>query len=336
MAFAHQAHKKGLIMPKGRSSSQVPDIGEHAGIDVSKKTLVVGFHPSQHTVEAKNDASGVSEVVQTLARLQAPKVIVEASGGYETSVADALDEAGIFVAVVNPTRTHHYIRGVGNPAKTDRRDAVALARYGAEVNVRRYERRSPEFIALKELVVERCHIAETLSRERIRSNGPVQPGSRYMQQRILFLRSQLREIERDIAALIDASEALRKRARILMSCPGVGLVGAATLIALVPEMGKATNSQVVSLLGLAPETYESGPIKRSGSIHGGRHRARRILHMCTVSALRWNPPIGARYRRLRGCKKEHKVAVTACARQLIVTLNSMLRHGEEWDENHAS
>jgi transposase len=52
--------------------------------------------------------------------------------------------------------------------------------------------------------------------------------------------------------------------------------------------------------------------------------------MATVAALRWNPVIGAHYRRLRERGRPPKVALIACLRRLLTILNAMLRERTPW------
>jgi transposase len=54
--------------------------------------------------------------------------------------------------------------------------------------------------------------------------------------------------------------------------------------------------------------------------------------MATASAIRFNPDIKTLYDRLRAKGKPAKVAIVACMRQLLITLNAMLRDNREWSK----
>src|SRR5215831_16801638 len=54
---------------------------------------------------------------------------MEATGGFEDSLACALQGAGLAVAVVNPARPRKFAESQGYRAKTDRIDARVLAEY---------------------------------------------------------------------------------------------------------------------------------------------------------------------------------------------------------------
>lgn len=53
------------------------------------------------------------------------------------------------------------------------------------------------------------------------------------------------------------------------------------------------------------------------------------------AAMQCNPVFKATYARLLAAGKPKKVAIIACVRMMVVTLNSMLRDGAMWDENTA-
>ncbi|WP_157599462.1 transposase, partial [Photobacterium jeanii] len=70
-------------------------------------------------------------------------------------------------------------------------------------------------------------------------------------------------------------------------------------------------------------------------IQGGRAQVRTVLYMAMMSAMQCNPVFKATYKRLLGAGKPKKVAIIACVRKMVITLNSMLRDGTMWDENSA-
>ena len=81
---------------------------------------------------------------------------------------------------------------------------------------------------------------------------------------------------------------------------------------------------------MAPFARDSGLMKGRRTIWGGRGDVRRVLYMAALVASRHNPTIRAFYDRLVAAGKAKKLALTACMRKLIVTLNAMLRDGTPW------
>ena len=62
------------------------------GIDVSKERLDVAMGPSGERESVTNDKAGIEVLIQRLREVQPSLIVVEATGGFERSVARAPDE----------------------------------------------------------------------------------------------------------------------------------------------------------------------------------------------------------------------------------------------------
>jgi len=67
----------------------------------------------------------------------------------------------------------------------------------------------------------------------------------------------------------------RERDELLRSVPGVGAVLSRTLLAQLPEFGMLNRKEIAALAGLAPFNRDSGTVRRSRCIWGGRAEVRR-------------------------------------------------------------
>ena len=84
---------------------------------------------------------------------------------------------------------------------------------------------------------------------------------------------------------------------------------------------------------MAPFSRDSGKMRGKRAIWGGRAALRACLYMAAVAAVRGsNPAIAGFYERLRRAGKPAKLALTACMRELVVTLNAVLRTGTAWKQ----
>jgi transposase len=101
-------------------------------------------------------------------------------------------------------------------------------------------------------------------------------------------------------------------------------------LAQLPELGMLNRKQIAALAGLAPFNRDSGNLRGSCCIWGGRAQLRRVLYMATVAGVRSNPTIRTFYLRLRTNGKHAKLALIACMRKLLVILNAMLHHKTHW------
>jgi transposase len=106
------------------------------GIDVSKqKSMVTAMRFPAETIiepfEIKHTKTDLSDFVASLKKLNGElRVVMESTGHYHLPLVDALYEAGIFVSVVPPQLICNFKKIAMRQAKTDKQDAITLARYG--------------------------------------------------------------------------------------------------------------------------------------------------------------------------------------------------------------
>jgi transposase len=149
-------------------------------------------------------------------------------------------------------------------------------------------------------------------------------------EHIRWLEKRLGELDDELAGLVRETPIWRERDELLRSVPGVGKVLSTTLLAHLPELGALNRKQIAALAGLAPFNRDSGSLRGSRCIWGGRAQVRRVLYMAAVAAIRSNPVIKNFYAQLRARGKNPKAALTACMRKLLVILNAMLRSKIGW------
>lgn len=299
------------------------------GIDVSKAVLDVVRLPCRTKLRVSNDPVGWAALVAWLERWPAVRIGLEASGGYEQGVLAHLQAAGQEVYLLDAWAVRQFARAGGRRAKTDAIDALVIARY---VGVFDLHPAKPcaERRALAELVKARLSLVEMqtqLANWAEHGNGElIRLGESYGRR----LRADIARLERKIAERIKAHAGFAQGAELLTSAKGVGLGTAATLLALLPELGRLRREQIAALVGVAPFDDDSGTRTGKRAIAGGRRPVRRALYMAALTGIRFNPVLKAFYQRLRGRGKEGKVALTACMRKLITILNAMLRDGRPW------
>jgi prevent-host-death family protein len=74
-------------------------------------------------------------------------------------------------------------------------------------------------------------------------------------------------------------------------------------LAHLPELGALNRKQIAALAGLAPFNRDSGSLRGSRCIWGGRAQVRRVLYMAVVAAVRSNPVIKNFYAQLRSTRR---------------------------------
>ena len=299
--------------------------GRYVGIDVSKDKLDIAVLGNEPMWQVGNTKVGIQKLVHQLQKLSPELIVVEATGGYQRAVVDALFHAGLWVAVVNPMRVRQFARACGLLAKTDRLDAFVLAEFGKRVQPRRYEGKSEAEKQLSALLVRRKQLEEMLKAEQNRLHTTSASLKSSVEQVILFLKEQKKRLDEQIQDLLKQQKAWQEQSAILDSAPGVGPVTTATLLAELPELGKMDRKKIAALVGVAPMNYDSGKKRGYRKTKGGRGDVRSVLYMSTLVATRYNPLIQSQYQQLLKRGKLKKVALTACMRKFLTILNAMMR-----------
>ena len=297
----------------------------YVGIDVSKDRLDVAVLGEERGWQVDNTPNGIARLVKQMADLQPELIVVEATGGYQRAVVEALFQAGLALAVVNPARVRQFARACGLLAKTDKLDAQVLAVFGQRVQPKRYEGKSEAEKQLSALLVRRKQLEEMLKAEqnRLRTISPSLQGS--VERIIAILKEEKKRLDEQIRELMNEQKAWQEQSEILSSAPGVGMVTTATLLAELPELGKMDRKKIAALVGVAPMNYDSGKKRGYRKTKGGRGDVRSVLYMSTLVATRYNPLIQTHYQQMLKRGKLKKVALTACMRKFLTILNAMAR-----------
>ena len=297
----------------------------YVGIDVSKDRLDVAVLGERQETQVENSREGITSLVEQMQKLCPELIVVEATGGYQRAVVEALFWAGLTVAVVNPARVRQFARACGLLAKTDKLDAQVLAVFGQRVQPRRYESKSEAGQQLSALLVRRRQLEEMLRAEQNRLRTVSQSLKGSVQRMITYLKAEKKTLDEQIQQFVADQEAWQEQTQILKSAPGVGKVTTATLLAELPELGKMDRKKIAALVGVAPMNSDSGKKRGYRKTKGGRGDVRSVLYMATLVATRRNPVIQAQYQQLLKRGKLKKVALIACMRKFLTILNAMIR-----------
>ena len=309
--------------------------GPYVGIDVSKDKLDLARSDRDAVVTYANDAAGIAAVVRSLSEAgpSPAAVVVEATGGLERPLLEALLDAGLPAALVHPGRVRYFARGLGILAKSDRIDGRVLMRFGQLAGPRLAERRSKNQAELADLVACRRQLTGTRAQQlNRRCTTASKSALRCIDAIIAALDKQVESLDGKIRDLIDADDDFKHLDKLLRSVPGVGPTLSATLAAELRELGDADRRQVGALAGVVPYDEQSGRRDGRRSIRGGRTALRCVLYMATLSAMRFNPVIRAFADRLKAAGKRGKVVAVACMRKMLALINAMVRDGLTWEQ----
>lgn len=308
------------------------------GIDVAKAHVDVSVLGAKLDAQRfDNEAEAHSSLAAMLKPLGVALVVMEATGGYETALACALQAAGLPVAVVNPRQARDFAKSMGRLAKTDAIDARMLAELAAVLARRDDLARFLRPMAdeqqkwLAALVTRRRQLLTMLHSERQRLQITPKGLHPSIEAIVEAIKAQLDDIE--VQMIGHVRKHFAELDRLLQSASGIGPVASATFIADLPELGRLNRRQIAALVGVAPMANDSGSSRGRRRVQGGRFDVRRVLYMAALVAARHNPAIRAFYQRLLAAGKLPKVALVACMRKLLTTLNAMVRTNKPWDKS---
>lgn len=305
------------------------------GIDVSQGKLDVAIQEKDSLHRPRltryaNDEEGRQALLSSWKKLPVKLVCLEASGAYERSLVEALHQADIPVAVVNPARIRAFARCEGQLCKTDELDAALIVKYAWKNQPRLTPPLTPAQTRLKDLRARR-QVVQSLTREQNRLSTAVDEDVRRMLRTIITAyKKQLQQLDQKLQEVIASAESLQKKAELLQSVPGIGPVPVAVVLGELPEAGTLNRGRIARLVGVAPVSRDSGTLRGKRMIGGGRREVRRALWMPTLVAIQHNPTLREFYQRLIKSGKPKKAAVIAAMRKMLTLLNTMLRTNTPW------
>jgi transposase len=300
------------------------------GIDVSKATLDVAVRPSGESFQVEHTEASAFALAERLLSLAPDRVVMESTGGMEVLTASVLAARGLPVVVENPRKVRDFAKAAGRLAKTDRIDAAVLAHYAERMVPAIRPLPSKEARTLESLLQRRRQLVEMRTAEKNRLFIAYDDALDSVEVVLDVLNRQIEEVEAKIAKRLKQNKIWREKDSLLRSVPGVGAVLSMTLLAELPELGSLNRRQVASLVGVAPLNRDSGRMRGTRHVWGGRATVRTVLYMAAVSASTHNPVIRDFKERLKKAGKKPKVILTACMRKLLTILNAMVRTGQPW------
>jgi transposase len=304
------------------------------GIDVSKQLLEVAVHKSDYHFRCPNDPKKFPALIAELIALRPARIVLEATGGLERPVLQALQAVGLPVVLVNPRQIRDFAKALGQLAKTDRLDAGVLAHFGAAVQPPISPIKTSEDSELDALMGRRNQLSDMLVAEKNRRGSAATKAARAdVEAHIEWLEQRLKALDKQLKEQLKRCVAWQQKDKLLQSVKGIGFVTSVSLLADCPELGQLNRHQIAKLAGVAPLNRDSGKQRGTRHIFAGRAQVRSKLYMATLTAIRCNPVIKAFYQKLIARNKLKKVAIVACMRKLLTIINVMVRDNKPWNVN---
>lgn len=316
----------------------------YIGIDVSKHKLDVAWLKDLTSMKVKtktfnNKFDEFAELTDWLKANLGDDVsfhnihlILEATGVYHEPIAYYLYDLGFKVSIVNPAFVKHYADSLGVRQKTDKKDSILLAKYGAITQPDTWVAPSEEVRKLNALLARLGALNEDLQREYNRKEKAEATNTpklvkQSIVETIAYLEQAIAKLNQDIDNHINHHPKLKAEQSLLQSIKGVGQVISRQMLSLFNTKHFKTAKQVSAFLGLIPRQQESGLFKgKSRLAKTGNAKLRAKLYMATVVATKHNPDIRHQYERLQQNGKCKMQALCACMRKLVQICFGVVKH----------
>jgi transposase len=307
----------------------------NVGVDVSKSKLDVYLLERDRLFSVPNDEQAIAALITRLSRYRLERIVIEATGRLEQCFVRAALAKGLPVVIVSPLKVRRFADAVGQLAKTDEIDARLIAQFAATLKPAAHPITDAKAQLIKDLVVRRRQLTSLRTMEKNRR--PIMPANLTpsIDRIIDTLDREIESLELLIQTALEQHAAWRHKRNLLTTMPGIGPSVASTLIGDLPELGSLSRRQIAALTGVAPFNRDSGTLRGKRRIRGGRAHSRTALFLSAMIATRCNPDIKRFYERLLHAGKHKKVALTACIRKIVTTLNAMLRDNTPWQSSIA-
>lgn len=302
-----------------------------AGIDISKKTFDVCFllddKPNYSVYNQSDD--GYNEFLKVCNTFGIEKIGFEATGTYSKKLENFLVENGITPYVLTPLHVSHFIKSTKIKGKTDKSDSYGIARFLAKQD---------DLIALSYPVRD---LFKPLTSSILQLDKQVTQ-LKNLKHSLVSRDDKLTiisDIDNAIKSLADTKKNIYESSVELLKkeCPEsvqivreIKGVGFGVLLFVLPSIydhfDKFTLKQLVSFVGIAPVSFQSGTSvnKKAHISRRGDNSVRKALFLSSLSAIRSDGIAREKFTRMVDSGKPKKVALTSIMRSNYFAIISVL------------
>lgn len=318
----------------------------YIGVDLHTTQLTVCYLKSLDDYEFKQYR--IEEIEKFLSDLsERDELAVEATGNSRWLV-NLVSERVSRVVIVNPREFEVIKRSV---KKTDRRDALNLARFlavdmlpevrrkseRAETIQRMNETRS-KLVSLKTTLLNKIHALavatgrklkkESLSSERGIRKVLESEWSEIERLELEIIAEQISSLKAGIKRLEEAITAEAEKLKgyeNLRSIKGIGARSAGVLLAVIGDVADfADENKLAAYFGIVPRVSNSNEVVKTGRItKRGNKTGRTTLVQCTLTALRCNAYLKKYYERIKERRGHGKAKIAVARKYLTIIYNTL-------------
>jgi transposase len=312
------------------------------GCDVSKRKIDVSL-VDERGVEllvdkVPNTPDDIANLLLTLSG-NYPEVeircVVESTACFHHPVTEAATAVGMGCLVLNPIITKQQIRATIRGKKTDRTDALIIARLGLRGEGLLY---TPEpYLAAKYLARSQQKLSQLAGSFKRHETHLTELLESELSPKALAALEQVQEalrLAKHQLALDTVAAAPKELMKLLQSIPGVGPYVASSLIGEVQTMKRFKSPKaLIAYVGLDPRIRQSGhTLNSTGKLtKRGSSYLRRSLFIAASVARQHDPNLKALYDQKRSEGKSYTVAVCVVARKLLKVIRAIWLNGNSYN-----
>ena len=309
----------------------------YVGLDVGKTSIFYAF--PDRCGEFSNTAAGIGSFLAQLDK--SCHCVMESTGLYHYPLAYAIADSGLALSIVNPLVSHGFSQSFLSISKTDHSDAALLRRLGEERQLSSTILPSKAHQAFRHRLVMWQNLRQDMRRLENRLADlsfhpcPDAESLALLEEELALLQSHHQKIEELLEQ--DLPECHEQHIEQAMSIKGIGKKTALFLVLFTQGLQEFDSAKALAkYVGIAPQVYQSGKIKKRGRIaKKGNPTLRYLRYNCAKSAKRYNTACKDLYERLRTKGKPHKVAMVAVMHKLLRQFFAVIKNGTNYqDEYH--
>jgi transposase len=326
------------------------------GVDVSKEKLDLCFQEGEKILKefvvenTTNAIKGALKGVLKEFQLEASELLLcaEYTGQYTYPLCCVCEEMGLDLWLENPTQIK--LRSGMQRGKNDKIDARKIAHYAFRFQdkMRLFSLPEKNMASLRQLISERDmyvvdkgkYQGQLTDQKRFMSEADYLKKSQRMVRQIDGLELSIAEIEREIEALINGDDVLRRQHELLLSIDGVGTQTAVKMIVETNGFKDFANARKFCChAGVAPFKYDSGSSVRSRNrvSHRADKSIKSLLHMAALVAAtrKKSGELHDYYERKIAEGKNKMSVINAVRAKLVMRMFAVIKFNKLYEQNYA-
>lgn len=317
------------------------DKQHYIGIDIAKAKFDMAFFDRNNKPVHKvfdNTKKGFIEMMKFLKEKNIKKAhfTMEATNIYWQELTEFLQiKENIIVSVINPLQIASYAKCRMQRGKTDKIDALLLARFCQNEQPEPWQPLNTGSSQLLKMVRQLEHLKDMQQQEKNRLQTADNLVKKSIKAVIAMLSRQIKTMEKEIMHYIKNNDSLYEGFKLLKTVPGIGDSTAPWLLATLDNGDRfGRGKQAACYAGLTPRPWQSGSsIKGKTSISKvGPRELRKILYMpAIVVSYGAHKHYQGFVKRLEEKGKTKMEVIVAVMRKLITIAQAVLRTKTPYD-----